>query len=264
MDNPIFKLEKVVQAKGSEPLEDFEGPLDLILYLLSKNKIEIQDIPIALILDQYQAYLEQRQRMDLEVASEFIAMAAHLVYIKTRMLLNLEDEEAQSEMDALIRSLEERQRGDTYAKVKVLTEKLGPMGEFGRDIMTRNPEPMERGKIYEYDQQPGDLIIAMQEVADRRGQLDAQPDLKPFDEIVRREPYSVEAKAREIFRRLKTGGITRFLLLFRGSRSRSEIVATFMAVLELCRSRIIRLASGVNDCTVECDGDMPDDWQGEV
>ena len=264
MDNPIFKLEKVVQAKGSEPLEDFEGPLDLILYLLSKNKIEVQDIPIALILDQYQAYLEQRQRMDLEVASEFIAMAAHLVYIKTRMLLNLEDEEAQSEMDALIRSLEERQRGDTYAKVKVLTEKLGPMGEFGRDIMTRNPEPMERGKIYEYDQQPGDLIIAMQEVADRRGQLDAQPDLKPFDEIVRREPYSVETKAREIFRRLKTGGITRFLLLFRGSRSRSEIVATFMAVLELCRSRIIRLASGVNDCTVECDGDMPDDWQGEV
>ena len=264
MDNPIFKLEKVVQAKGSEPLEDFEGPLDLILYLLSKNKIEIQDIPIALILDQYQAYLEQRQRMDLEVASEFIAMAAHLVYIKTRMLLNLEDEEAQSEMDALIRSLEERQRGDTYAKVKVLTEKLGPMGEFGRDIMTRNPEPMERGKIYEYDQQPGDLIIAMQEVADRRGQLDAQPDLKPFDEIVRREPYSVETKAREIFRRLKTGGITRFLLLFRGSRSRSEIVATFMAVLELCRSRIIRLASGVNDCTVECSGDMPDDWQGDV
>ena len=264
MDNPIFKLEKVVQAKGSEPLEDFEGPLDLILYLLSKNKIEIQDIPIALILDQYQAYLEQRQRMDLEVASEFIAMAAHLVYIKTRMLLNLEDEEAQSEMDALIRSLEERQRGDTYAKVKVLTEKLGPMGEFGRDIMTRNPEPMERGKIYEYDQQPGDLIIAMQEVADRRGQLDAQPDLKPFDEIVRREPYSVETKAREIFRRLKTGGITRFLLLFRGSRSRSEIVATFMAVLELCRSRIIRLASDVNDCTVECSGDMPDDWQGDV
>lgn len=264
MDDPIFKLEKVVQTRGDEPLEDFEGPLDLILYLLGKNKIEIQDIPIALILEQYQDYLEKRKRMDLEVASEFIAMAAHLVYIKTRMLLNLEDEEAQSEMDALIRSLEERQRGDTYAKVKVLTEKLGPMGEFGRDIMTRNPEPMERGKIYEYDQQPGDLIIAMQEVADRRGQLDAQPDLKPFDEIVRREPYSVETKAREIFRRLKTGGITRFLLLFRGSRSRSEIVATFMAVLELCRSRIIRLASGVNDCTVECDGDMPDDWQGEV
>ncbi len=264
MDNPIFKLEKVVQAKGSEPMEDFEGPLDLILYLLSKNKIEIQDIPIALILDQYLAYLEQRKQMDLEVASEFVAMAAHLMYIKTRMLLNLEDEEAQSEMDTLIKSLEERQRGDIYARVKALTLRLAPMGEFGRDILTRPPETMERGKIFEYDQQPGDLIIAMQELSDRRGQLDAQPDLKPFDEIVRREPYSVETKAREIFRRLKTGGITRFLLLFRGSRSRSEIVATFMAVLELCRSRIIRLAAGVNDCTVECDGEMPDDWQGEV
>ena len=124
MDNPIFKLEKVVQAKGSEPLEDFEGPLDLILFLLSKNKIEIQDIPIALILDQYQEYLEQRKQMDLEVASEFVAMAAHLMYIKTRMLLNLEDEEAQSEMDALIKSLEERQRGDIYARVKVLAALL--------------------------------------------------------------------------------------------------------------------------------------------
>ena len=101
MDDPIFKLEKVVQTRGDEPLEDFEGPLDLILYLLGKNKIEIQDIPIALILEQYQDYLEKRKQMDLEVASEFITMAAQLMFIKTRMLLNLEDEEAQSEMDAL-------------------------------------------------------------------------------------------------------------------------------------------------------------------
>ena len=89
MDNPIFKLEKVVQTKSSEPLEDFEGPLDLILFLLSKNKIEIQDIPIALILEQYLDYLEKRKQMDLEVASEFITMAAPLMYIKTRMLLSL-------------------------------------------------------------------------------------------------------------------------------------------------------------------------------
>ena len=109
MDHPIFKLEKVVQPKIGETLEDFEGPLDLILFLLNKNKIEIQDIPIALILDQYLAYLEQRKQMDLEVASEFVTMAAHLMYIKTRMLLSIEDEEAQSEMDALIQSLEERE-----------------------------------------------------------------------------------------------------------------------------------------------------------
>lgn len=109
MDNPVFKLEGVVHERSAEALQDFEGPLDLILFLLSKNKIEIQDIPIALILDQYLAYLEQRKQLDLEVASEFITMAAHLMYIKTRMLLSLEDEQAQSEMDELIASLKEPQ-----------------------------------------------------------------------------------------------------------------------------------------------------------
>ena len=96
MANPVFKLEGVVHERSAETLQDFEGPLDLILFLLSKNKIEIQDIPIALILDQYLAYLKQRKQLDLEVASEFITMAAHLMYIKTRMLLSLEDEQAQS------------------------------------------------------------------------------------------------------------------------------------------------------------------------
>ena len=256
MDNPIFKLEKVVQGKGDETLQDFEGPLDLIIFLLSKNKIEIQDIPIALILDQYLAYLEKRQQMDLEVASEFVTMAAHLMYIKTRMLLSIEDEEAQNEMDELIKSLEERQRGEAYAKVRKLTERMGVMSEFGRNVMTRNPEPRERGKIYEYDQEPGDLIIAMQEVMDRRGRVDTPP-LKAFDEIVRREPYPVENKAREIVERLKKGGITRFLLLFRGSKSRSELVATFMAVLELCRNRVIKLVGGIEDCAVSCQEEMP-------
>lgn len=257
MDSPIFKLEKVVQTKTGEVLEDFEGPLDLILFLLSKNKIEIQDIPIALILDQYLAYLEQRQQMDLEVASEFITMAAHLMYIKTRMLLSIEDEEAQSEMDALIKSLEERRRGETYLRIKQLAQRLEPLGEFGRNVLTRDPEPMERGKIYEYRQEPGDLVIAMQEVLDRQAPPAAAPE-QAFREIVKREPYSVENKAREILSRLKTGGITRFLLLFRGSRSRSELVATFMAVLELCRSRMIRLAGPSADCTVSWERDEPE------
>jgi segregation and condensation protein A len=263
LDNPIYKLEKVVQGKGDETLQDFEGPLDLILFLLSKNKIEIQDIPIALILDQYLQYLEQRQQMDLEVASEFVAMASHLMYIKTRMLLSIEDEEAQSEMDALIRSLEDRKRGEIYLRVKNLAERLGPMGEFGRNIMTKNPEPMQRGKIYEYDQEPADLVMAMQDVLDRQGQVQV-PQLSAFDEIVKREPYPVETKAREIFRRLKESGITRFLLLFRGSRSRSELVATFMAVLELCRSKAIKLMGGSSaDCTVSCSGELPEEMKFE-
>ena len=202
MDNPIFKLEKVVQTRAAESMEDFEGPLDLILFLLSKNKIEIQDIPIALILDQYLEYLEKRQQMDLEVASEFVTMASHLMYIKTRMLLSIEDEEAQSEMDALIQSLQDRQRGECYQKIRKLTEKLGPMSEFGRNIFTKNPEPVKRGKVFEYDHEPGELAIAMQELLDRRD-MALNPQLTVFEDIVKREPYSVEEKAEEIVQRVK-------------------------------------------------------------
>ena len=241
MDNPVFKLEGVVHERSAEALQDFEGPLDLILFLLSKNKIEIQDIPIALILDQYLAYLEQRKQLDLEVASEFITMAAHLMYIKTRMLLSLEDEQAQSEMDEL----------------KTLTETLGPMGEFGRSIMTRQPEPMQRGKIYEYSHEKADLVLAMQAIMERGEKLAAPPSAA-LSEIVRREPYPVKGKAEEILHRLKEFGMTRFKLLFRGSRSRSEIVATFIAVLELCREKVIHLAGSDTDCTVECGDDAPD------
>lgn len=257
MDNPIFKLESVVHERSAEALQDFEGPLDLILFLLSKNKIEIQDIPIALILEQYLAYLEERRQLDLDIASDFITMAAHLMYIKTRMLLSIEDEEAQSEMDELIASLKERQQKDTYMRIRTLTETLGPMGEFGRSIMTRNPEPMQHGKVYEYDHEKADLVLAMQSVLDR-GERMAPPPSAAFSEIVKREPYPVADKAGEIVKRLKHFGMTRFLLLFKGARSRSEIVATFIAVLELCRARVIRLVGSDTDCTVDCEKDAPE------
>lgn len=258
MDNPIFKIESVVHERSTETLQDFEGPLDLILFLLSKNKIEIQDIPIALILEQYLAYLEERRQLDLEIASDFITMAAHLMYIKTRMLLSIEDDEAQSEMDELIASLKERQQKETYMRIKTLTETLGPMSEFGRNVLTRNPEPMQRGKVYEYDHEKADLFFAMQSVLDR-GEKMAPPPSAAFHDIVKREPYPVADKAGEIVKRLKSFGITRFLLLFQGARSRSEIVATFIAVLELCRARVIRLVGSDTDCTVNCEKDAPEE-----
>ena len=257
MENPVFKLEKVVRSRSEEEMQDFEGPLDLILFLLGKNKMEIQDISISQILDQYLAWLEARQRLDLEVASEFITMASHLMYIKTRMLLSIEDEEAQSEMDALIQSLEERRRNENYLRVKSLASRLEPMGEFGRSIVTRNPEPMKRGKIYEYDQDKGDLILAMAEIRSR-AERTLPPPRTAFENIVQHEPYPVESKAREILQRLKDHGITRFRLLFKGNRSRSEVVATFLAVLELCRACVIRLAGSETDCTVRQEGELPE------
>ena len=256
MENPVYKLEKVVRSR-SEEMQDFEGPLDLILFLLGKNKMEIQNISISLICDQYIAWLEQRQKMDLEVASEFVAMASHLVYIKTRMLLSIEDEEAKSEMDELIRSLEERRRNENYVRVKAVAVRLAPMGEFGRNIVTRNPEPVKRGKIYEYDHEKADLVLAMAEIQNRAERA-LPPPRTAFQNIVQHEPYPVENKAREILQRLRETGITRFLLLFKGNRSRSEIVATFLAVLELCRAHVLHLAGSETDCTVRQEGDLPD------
>ena len=91
-----------------------------------------------------------------------------------------------------------------------------------------------------------------------RGEKLAAPPSAALSEIVRREPYPVKGKAEEILHRLKEFGMTRFKLLFRGSRSRSEIVATFIAVLELCREKVIHLAGSDTDCTVECGDDAPD------
>ena len=240
MENPVFKLERVVRSK-SEEMQDFEGPLDLILYLLGRNKMEIQDISISLICDQYLAWLDQRQKMDLEVASEFVTMASQLVYIKTRMLL----------------SLEERRRNEQYLTIKALAQRLAPMGEFGRSILTRDPEPVERGKICEYSQDRADLILAMAEIRSR-SERSLPPPRAAFRDIVQHEPYPVESKAKEILRRLREHGMTRFLLLFRGSRSRSEVVATFLAVLELCRAHVLHLAGSETDCTVRQEGELPE------
>ena len=101
MENPSFHLEGIVRDKDS--MQDFEGPLSLILMLLQKNKIEIRDLSVSDILDQYLDYLERMQSLDLEIASEFVQMAAHLLYLKTRTLLTTEEEV--SELELLMQSL---------------------------------------------------------------------------------------------------------------------------------------------------------------
>ncbi|WP_409968628.1 segregation/condensation protein A [Bengtsoniella intestinalis] len=238
--NPVYKLEKVMKVPKEDLLQDFEGPLDVILFLLSKHKVDIQDISISQILEQYVAWLELRQSLDLEVASEFITMASQLMFIKTRMLLSLEDAEAQSEMDALIQSLEERRRGESYATVKAMALTLEPLGVFGQNIFVRYPEPIQRQKVITYSHDAGELVLAMAEIQNR-AQRALPPPREAFEELVGKEPYPVEHKSREILEKLRNGGL-RFLRLFRGNRSRSEVVATFLAVLELCRGRMIAFA----------------------
>ena len=248
IETPIFHLEKVVKARNQD-MEDFNGPLDLILHLLSKNKMEIQDIQISLILEQYLAWMEQRRQMDLDVASEFVTMAAHLVLIKTRMLLSIHDEQALSELEQLMATLEEHQRHENYGKIRAVIPELADRYAVGRDYLTKMPEVLAAPKTYRYVHQPTDILRAIQGVLSRADHH-LPPPMAAFDGIVGREPYPVADKADEILDQLARFGVTRFRALFQGSRSRSEIVATFIAVLELCKARRLRLEEGEADCTV--------------
>lgn len=250
VDTLIFHLEKVIKVK-TEDMEDFTGPLDLILNLLSKNKMEIKDIQISVILEQYLDWMSRRKELDLDVASEFVTMAAHLVFIKTRMLLSIHDEEALSEMELLIATLEEHQRHESFHRIKEVIPGLSDRYAIGRDYIAKVPEAIPVNKVYRYVHQKEDLRHAMLAVLERVDHH-LPPPMAAFEGIVGREPYPVGDKATEIVGRLMQFGVTRFRTLFKGNRSRSEIVATFIAVLELCKARRILLAGTEEDCTITC------------
>lgn len=168
MDAPIYRLENVVyeqnDAKGAQ--RDFVGPLDLILHLLSKNKLEIQDISVAQIVDQYLHWVSERRQMDLEVASEFVAMAAQLLYLKSRMLLSSQDEEAASEMELLLASLEERQRSESYQRIQLVAPLLLGRYEQGHAHIPKLPEALPaRRRVYAHGRE--ELLLAMERIIAR-------------------------------------------------------------------------------------------------
>ena len=240
MEEPRYHLENVVRARA-DSLEDFDGPLDVILLLLSKNRIEIQDVSITAILEQYLAYLDEMKRMDMEIASEFIAMASHLMLIKTKMLLSAaEREEALSEMEQLIQSLQERQRQEAVEQIRQAAAVLDERSELGLGACPKEPEPYERDQTYRYRHEPADLLRAFAAMEDRSKKR-LPPPAASFEGIVGREPYPVTKKSAELMRKLLMRGISKLRQLFRGAKSRSEIVATFLAVLELCKSNSVEL-----------------------
>jgi segregation and condensation protein A len=243
-----FHLDGVVKSRADD-MADFDGPLDLILHLLSKNKVEIKDIQISSLLEQYLEWMARREELNLEIASEFVTMAAHLVYIKSRMLLSIEDEEAMSELELLIASLEERQRSENYGKIKSVVNQFQQRYQVGQDYIVKVPEYIPVDKTYRYAHDKEDMYRAIRAVLDRVGNK-LPPPMAAFDGIVGREPYPVSDKARAILERLVQFGVTRFRSLFKSSRSRSEVVATFLAILELCKANRIHLAGTAEDCTV--------------
>ena len=245
MAEPQYRLEGIVHTK-SEMMEDFEGPLDVILELLSKNKIEIQDVSITAILTQYLAYLEEMKRLDMEIASEFITMASHLMLIKTKMLLSAaEQAEAENELDILRQSLMERKRKEAMEQIRIAVVELEPRNDIGRNLFTKEPEPLKREQGYRYQHDIADLLRALDIITERNARQ-LPPPTTNFMGIVGKEPYPIGRKTGEVLRQLVLRGVERLKNLFHGNKSRSEVVATFLAILDLCKTNAVTLEDDIN------------------
>ena len=213
-------------------LEIFEGPLDLLLYLIKKEELGIQDISISAVTDQYLQYLELMRMLDLDIAGEFLVMAATLMHIKSKMLLPPEETEAEVEeedpRDELIRKLLE------YKKFKEASDKLKGKELEQKEVFSRPnvKQPIEDDpnddQLY-FEASIFDLLSAFSKV------LKEVPKNR-FYEVVKDE-VTVSEKIHEIFHLLVKRPVLYFLELFNKARSKIEIIATFLALLELIRMK---------------------------
>lgn len=154
-----------------------------------------------------------------------------------------------SEMELLIRSLEEKQRAEAYEQIRTAVAFLEPRNDIGTGFFPHAPQPLRPDATYRYRHEPQDLLRAMAAMAER-SERRLPPKLSNFQGIVGVEPYPVTKKAAQVLKQLLMRGVEKFCALFRGSRSRSEIVATFLAVLELCRVHSVRLEDGDDDLNI--------------
>ncbi len=257
MKNPTFHLEGIV--KTSEEMEDFTGPLNLILMLLSKNKIEIRDLKISEILEQYLEHISKMHEMDLDVASEFVQMASHLVYIKTRTLLS-GDEEI-SELEELMSSLEQIRCHDAYMSVKAVTDEMSRMSQQGLLMFSKEPEPLKTYSSgeYRYSHQPHELIGALYNVFSKRTSSGRETLFMP-----KRIIYSVREKSSQLISILRDGKTISLRKLYEMSRSRSELIATFVSVLELCSHGSVSLYNNEGEISVTLIGEASEDFLEET
>ena len=212
--------------------EEYEGPLDLILALISKHKLNIWEIEISSLLEQYMAYIRARQEQDLEVASEFLEMASRLVYIKTVSLLPKYEEEKEKAKAELVGQLLE------YQACKAAAALLGDRAGDGFGTFIREPEDIPMDRTYQL-QHPPSLLAKSYWEAMGRGKRRLPPQSEVFSPLVAAPVVSVSSRILHILRRLYKQAAINLPGLFLQSRSRSEAVATFMAVLELMKARQI-------------------------
>lgn len=214
-------------------LQTFEGPLDLLMHLLKRNKVSIMDIPIVEITEQYMAYLAQMEDFAIEISSEFLVMAAQLLYIKSRMLLPRRVEEPESEEDPreeLVKRLLEYER---YKEASAFLKER----EFS-DAHTyfKQPDPIAPAAP-DYSDQTFDLdkLIAALSIVLEKTERKAPPPKTSFRGIVGREKVSIGSRVHYIRDRLAGRGRLSFTELFAGIESRPAVIATFLALLELMK-----------------------------
>lgn len=212
-------------------LEAFEGPLDLLLYLIRKQNIDILDIPVAAITHQYMSYVELMKSVRLELAAEYLVMAAMLAEIKSRMLLPRSSEAEEEEDDPraeLIRRLQE------YERFKQAAEGIDQLPRVGRDVtVPRLDAPEARARKLLPDVALEELLLSMAEVLRRADMFESHQ--------VTREALSTRERMSEVLERLKGGAFVPFVSLFTLDEGRLGVVVTFMAVLELIKEQLVEL-----------------------
>ncbi len=211
--------------------DTFEGPLDLLLFLIQKHKMDICDIQISELLTQYTGYLDEMQRLDLEVASSFLEMASRLVYIKTVMLLPRHEEEGEQLKAQLQGELIE------YQLCRQVAMQLGEQNRM-QSLFVRPQMKLETDMPYDVAHSANLLARAYWEACGR-GKRRLPPPVQAFSGIVSRRVVSVGSRIVWVLKSLYRNGRASWQSLFEASSDRSELVATFLAVLELVKSKRI-------------------------
>lgn len=225
----------------SYKLDCFEGPLDLLLQLISRNKLNIYDIPVAELLEQYLAQIDAMREQNMDVQSEFLEMSARLIYMKTVSLLPQHDE---------IEVLKQELTGELieYKLCREMAEKLSTMTD-GFKTFIRKPEQLEFDSTYELVHEPDILYTAYMSAAGR-GMRKLPPPATAFTKIVAKKIVAVSTKIVFVMRKLVGRGKQKISTLFSSCESRSELVATFLAVLELCKANRITIDTDKPDAEI--------------
>lgn len=219
--------------KLSFKVAEFDAPLDLILHLIQRHKLNITDIDISSLLEQYMATIQSWREVDMEVSSEFLEMASRLVYIKTVSLLPRHEEESEQLRRELTGQLVE------YRLCKVAARRLGELSNYG-NVFVRTPMPLEIDETYTLYHPAGILYAALADALGK-GARRLPPPPEAFEPLVARPVVSVTSKIFTVLRSLRKGGAIKQDRLFEQAADRSGIVATFLAVLELIKSKKVRV-----------------------